>query len=90
MISGIFTVLIYTLALIYKLGHLLMALVCPVTQAKIKRNWMGHPSDYSRFENEFDFEADVMLTPDFHRTQGNWKYASGEGLGKSEGVHGGW
>ena len=58
--SGIFCLIIYTLAAFYKLSHLVTALLCPIVLLRIKHRWRGiSTSNYDRYNQEFDFEVDV-------------------------------
>jgi len=60
MISGVFCLLVYLLAFMIKISHLLLSLACPIWLSKWKHNWRGiQKKDFSQYEGEFDFEYDI-------------------------------
>ena len=58
--TGLCSLAILTIALFYKAAHALCFLLCPVTQSRLKKRMAGFKSqsDFSQYENEFNFEVD--------------------------------
>ena len=68
--TGLFCLLTYTLALIYKLVHISASLLIPITLHRMKLRWHRIPtSNYDHYKGEFDFEVDdVLLDVDYCET----------------------
>ena len=72
--SGSLCLLLYLLALLYKLVHLVMTLVCPVGLSKMKKRWKGLPygEGYDQYCEEFlEADFDLECPPPFYSVQGN-------------------
>lgn len=58
--TGTFCIMVYLLALLYKIVPLVASLICPIAVSNLNRSWNGIPNrDYSHYEKEFDFEANL-------------------------------
>ena len=69
--TGTFCIGVYLCAFLYKIVHLVMSLVCPIGISNMKRGWAGIPNrDFSHYEEEVDFEANVNEQPDYWNATG--------------------
>ena len=69
--TGTFCIGVYLCAFLYKIIHLVMSLVCPIGISNMKRGWAGIPNrDFSHYEEEFDFEANINEQPDYWNATG--------------------
>ena len=49
--TGTFCIMVYLLAMLYKIVHLIFCLLCPISLSNLKRAWQGVPNyDYSHYE----------------------------------------
>ena len=72
--TGTFCILVYLVAFLYKIVHLLCSLICPIGLSNMKRGWSSRPnSDFSHYEAEFDFEANINEQPDYWNAMGPHK-----------------
>ena len=67
LLPGSMLLLVYFLSTMYKVAHLMIALICPVSLSHTKKNWRDIPSgSYEHYNDEFDFEADPQVPPPTH------------------------
>ena len=56
--TGSLCLLIYLLALVFKLANLFSALLCPISLSNFWRSWQGvKKGDYEHYTDELDFET---------------------------------
>ena len=74
MSTGLFCLIMFSLVAIYKLGHLVASLLCPMTLSKLKKCYKGIPSsDFNHYTGQFDFEVDLRSEPDTHGST-KWRH----------------